>query len=62
MGKKTNRGGRRENAGRKKKYGEPTTTIAFRVPLSIVDEIKEYVKKRLQEIELYNLYTKKDET
>ncbi len=34
-------------AGRKQKYGEPTTTIAFRVPLSKVDEIKRIVKTEL---------------
>lgn len=40
-----------KGAGRKKKYGEPTTTIAFRVPLSIVGKIKDFVnteRKKLQ--------------
>jgi hypothetical protein len=44
MNKKENRGGQRKNAGRKKS-AHPTTTIAFRVPLSLVNEIKELVKQ-----------------
>jgi hypothetical protein len=44
MNKKENRGGQRKNAGRKKSP-HPTTTIAFRVPLSLVNEIKELVKQ-----------------
>jgi len=38
---KSKRGGYRENAGRKK--GEPTTTL--RVPVALVEKIKEIVKK-----------------
>jgi hypothetical protein len=37
-------GGKRKGAGRKPKYNEPTTTIAFRVPLSKVDKVKKAVK------------------
>jgi hypothetical protein len=33
--------------GRPKKYNEPTKTIAFRVPLSLREYIKEEVKKIL---------------
>lgn len=39
--KSSKRGGYRENAGRKK--GEPTTTL--RVPVALVDKIKEMVRK-----------------
>ena len=38
-------GGKREGAGRPKKHGEPTTTIAFRVPVSKVEQVKQAVKK-----------------
>lgn len=43
--KKENRGGAREGSGRKPKYGEETTTIAFRVPVSKVDLVKKAVKE-----------------
>lgn len=39
--KNPNWGGSRKNAGRKKKYGEPTVVVTFRVPASKVDAIKE---------------------
>lgn len=42
--KKENRGGKRPGSGRKPKYNEPTTTIAFRVPVSKVKEVKGIVK------------------
>lgn len=42
-------GGARPNSGPDKKYGEPTTTIAFRVPVSKVQEIKEMVNDKLNE-------------
>lgn len=46
MSKKKNKsGGKRTSAGRKGKYGEPTTTIAFRVPESKVDEVRETVNE-----------------
>ena len=41
-------GGTRKGAGRKPKYDEPTVTISFRVPLSLVDKIKAYVKRLLK--------------
>jgi len=44
-------GGSRLNSGACRKYSEPTTTIAFRVPCSKVSELKEYVKDKLKEYE-----------
>ena len=43
-GKKETRGGTRKNAGAKPKYNEQTKTVAFRCPLSKVDELKIIVK------------------
>lgn len=43
----SNRGGTRSGAGRKPKYKEATTTVAFRVPISKVQQVKELVKKLL---------------
>ena len=40
-------GGSRENAGAKPKYSEKTKTVAFRCPLSKVDELKLIVKSKL---------------
>ena len=45
--KKSNRGGPRKGSGAKPQYSEPTTTIAFRVPVSKVGEVKKTVKKLL---------------
>jgi hypothetical protein len=44
---KPTRGGTRKGAGAKPKYNETTTTIAFRVPISKVEEIKSLVKTKL---------------
>jgi len=44
-----NRGGSRKNAGAKPKYNEETKTVAFRCPLSKVDELKIVVKSKLSE-------------
>ena len=44
------RGGKRKNAGAKPKYNEQTKTVAFRCPLSKVDEIKLIVKSKLAEL------------
>ena len=49
--KKQNRGGKRPNAGRLPKYNELTKTIAFRVPESKVEEIKELVKEYLDKLQ-----------
>jgi hypothetical protein len=43
------RGGARKNAGAKPKYSEQTKTVAFRCPLSKVDELKIVVKSKLSE-------------
>lgn len=48
MNNKQTRGGTRSNAGAKPKYNEKTTTIAFRVPMSKVDDIKALVADRLK--------------
>lgn len=42
-------GGKRKGSGSKAKYNEPTTTIAFRVPVSKVDELKDMVNTKLSE-------------
>ena len=47
--KKETRGGTRRNAGAKPKYNESTKTIAFRCPLSKVDQLKLVVKSKLTE-------------
>ena len=44
---KSNRGGPRKGSGAKPKYPKPTTTIAFRVPVSKVGEVKKMVKRLL---------------
>lgn len=42
-------GGKRTNSGNKPKYNEETKTVAFRCPLSKVDELKLIVKSKLSE-------------
>ena len=42
-------GGKRAGSGNKPKYGEATTTVAFRVPESKVSEIKLMVAEKLKE-------------
>ena len=42
-------GGKRLNSGAKPKYNEPTKTVAFRCPMSKVDELKLIVKSKLSE-------------
>lgn len=44
---KKKHGGKRDGAGRKSKYNEETKTIAFRVPISLIDPITKYVKRAL---------------
>jgi len=46
---KNNRGGTRQGSGAKPKYNEKTKTVAFRCPLSKVDELKLIVKSKLSE-------------
>ena len=45
--KKETRGGTRQGSGAKPKYLEQTKTVAFRCPLSKVDELKLVVKSKL---------------
>jgi hypothetical protein len=47
--KKETRGGTRQGSGAKPKYNEGTKTVAFRCPLSKVDELKLVVKSKLLE-------------
>ncbi len=47
--KKVKRGGKRRGSGAKPKYNEQTKTVAFRCPLSKVDELKFIVKSKLSE-------------
>jgi hypothetical protein len=47
--KKANHGGHRENSGRPLKYGEETTNIAFRVPVSKVQVLRRMVNIQLNE-------------
>ena len=47
--KKQTKGGTRKNAGAKPKYSEQTTTIAFRCPISKVDELKSIIKTKLND-------------
>ena len=42
-------GGKREGSGAKPKYNEETKTVAFRCPLSKVNELKIVVKSKLSE-------------
>lgn len=48
-GKKEKRGGTRQGSGAKPKYLEQTKTLAFRCPMSKVDELKIIVKFKLSE-------------
>jgi len=43
--KKSKRGGKREGAGRRSKWGEETETVAFRVPKSAVLAVTLAVRK-----------------
>lgn len=45
--KKIKHGGKRKNAGRKSQYNEPTKTVSFRLPLSLIAPITKYVKRAL---------------
>lgn len=47
--RKQTRGGTRQGSGAKPKYNEQTKTVAFRCPLSKVDELKIIVKLKLSE-------------
>ena len=45
--KKATRGGTRKGSGAKPKYGEKTKTIAFRVPMSKLDHVKNTIRTLL---------------
>jgi hypothetical protein len=47
--KKETRGGTRQGSGAKPKYNEETKTVAFRCPISKVEELKLIVKSKLLE-------------
>ena len=47
--KKETRGGTRQGSGAKPKYNEQTKTVAFRCPLSKVDEMKTIIRSKLNE-------------
>ena len=47
--KKETRGGPRQGSGAKPKYLERTKTVAFRCPISKVDELNLAVKSKLSE-------------
>ena len=46
---KEKRGGTRKGSGVKPKYNEETKTVAFRCPMSKVDELRLIVKSKLSE-------------
>ncbi len=46
---KSKRGGKRTGSGQKLKYNEETKTVAYRCPMSKVDELKILVKSKLSE-------------
>lgn len=46
-----NHGGKRRKAGRKAKYIEETKTVSFRVPISFIDVLKDYVRSELKKYE-----------
>ena len=50
--KKDTRGGTRKGSGAKPKYNEQTKTVAFRCPLSKVDELKKIINAKLNEYKL----------
>jgi len=43
MKDKNNHGGKRPNSGAKQKYGEPTKSVTFRIPLSKIQTVKKVV-------------------
>jgi hypothetical protein len=47
--KKETRGGARQGSGAKPKYSEKTKTVAFRCPISKVEELKIIVKSKFSE-------------
>ena len=52
---KLTRGGTRQGSGAKPKYGEPTTNITFRIPVSKKEYVKNMVKVYLNSLKLDEL-------
>ena len=50
--KQETRGGTRKGSGAKPKYNEETKTVAFRCPLSKVNELKWIINAKLNEYKL----------
>ena len=48
MKNKNKQGGKRKGAGAKPKYGEATTPVVTRVPVSKIDQFKDHSKKLLR--------------
>jgi hypothetical protein len=48
------RGGKRENAGRKSLYNEPTKGVWLTIPISKIKEVKQLVKNYLKQYEHNN--------
>lgn len=47
-------GGKRAGAGRHQEYGEATTTVAFRIPISRKAEIKKLIADQLNNWKIKN--------
>jgi hypothetical protein len=47
---KQKQGGAGRNQGRKLQYNEPTKTIAVRVPISKINELKQIIKEYLNQL------------
>lgn len=43
-------GGKRQNSGAKKKYGEPTKIVTFRIPESKIEDVKKIVADYLKSL------------
>jgi hypothetical protein len=46
---KSKAGGKREGSGRKGRFSEPTKPVAFKCPISKIEEFKEYGNAKLSE-------------
>jgi hypothetical protein len=51
---KAKQGGRRPGAGRKSMYGEAMTTISFRVPKSVKENVRQMIRSYLQTLKIEN--------
>lgn len=47
------KGGKRENSGAKKKYGEETKMVCHRVPITLVNAFKKHCAKFLMEVNIF---------